>query len=413
MRKEHAKILLLTAIGGALEFYDFTIYALFAPYISQHFFPNANPLIGLINTFSVFALGYFARPLGGIVLGHRGDRHGRKSAFSLAILIMAIATLFMGCLPDYQTIGIAAPLLLIGLRLVQGFSVGGEIPGASIFIVEHLPQKQHGLSIGLAFMSITLGNTLGAAMGLFLTTILNQQQMLAWGWRIAFISGFFLGMIGFIIRKKAQETPVFTTITKENQILKLPIMSISKMAKKQLITGILLTALTSSIVSLFLYLPTYFSNILNIKIQDAYLINVIGFSSFAIMTALFGWASDHCNRKKLFLTGISALMIMSFPLFFGLTVVGESFIWIFILSFAFFGAMINGSYMVILTQLFPARFRYTGVGLSYSFGVAVFSGLAPLLFTYLIHCFNQTTAPAYYIIFCSILALVAILNIAK
>ena len=198
MRKEHAKILLLTAIGGALEFYDFTIYALFAPYISQHFFPNANPLIGLINTFSVFALGYFARPLGGIVLGHIGDRHCRKSAF------MAIATLFMGCLPDYQTIGIAAPLLLIGLRLVQGFSVGGEIPGASIFIVEHLPQKQHGLSIGLAFMSITLGNTLGAAMGLFLTTILNQQQMLAWGWRIAFISGFFLGMIGFIIRKKAQ-----------------------------------------------------------------------------------------------------------------------------------------------------------------------------------------------------------------
>ena len=413
MNKEHAKILLLTAIGGALEFYDFTIYALFAPYISQHFFPNANPLIGLINTFAVFALGYFARPLGGIVLGHRGDRYGRKSAFSLAVLIMAIATLLMGCLPDYQTIGIAAPLILIGLRLVQGFSVGGEIPGTSIFIVEHLPEKQHGLSIGLAFMSITLGNTLGAAMGLLLTTLLNQQQMLDWGWRIAFVSGFFLGMIGFIIRKKAQETPVFTTIVKKNKILKSPLVSISKVAKKQLMVGILLTALTSSIVSLFLYLPTYLSNILNIKIQDAYLVNVIGFSSFAIMTALFGWLSDHCNRKKLFLIGIIALMIMSFPLFFGLTIFGESFIWIFILSFAFFGAMINGSYMVILTQLFPARFRYTGVGLSYSFGVAVFSGLAPLLFTYLIHVFNQSTAPAYYIIFCAAFTLFATFNTTK
>ena len=247
-------------------------------------------------------------------------------------------------------------------------------------------------------------------MGLLLTTLLNQQQMLDWGWRIAFISGFVLGMIGFIIRKKAQETPIFTAIAKENKILKLPIVSISKVAKKQLMICILLSAITSSSVSLFLYLPTYLSNILNIKIQDAYLVNVIGFSSFAIMTALFGWLSDHVNRKKLFLTGISALMLMSFPLFIGLTRFGESFIWIFILSFAFFGAMINGSYMVILTQLFPARFRYTGVGLSYSFGVAVFSGLAPLLFTYLIHAFNQSTAPAYYIILCAVLTLFATLR---
>ena len=139
MSKEQQKIVKLTALGGALEFYDFTIYALFAPYINQHFFSNTNQLIGMINTFAVFALGYFARPLGGILFGHLGDKFGRKSAFSLAIFIMAIATLLIGCLPSYQSIGIAAPIILIGLRLLQGFSVGGGIPGAAVFIIEHIP----------------------------------------------------------------------------------------------------------------------------------------------------------------------------------------------------------------------------------------------------------------------------------
>jgi len=226
MTKSQRKIVLLTAIGGALEFYDFTIYALFAPYISQNFFASTNPMIGLLNTFAVFALGYLARPLGGIVFGHMGDKRGRKSAFSVAVFMMAIATLFMGCLPTYDSIGIAAPILLIILRLMQGFSVGGEIPGAALFTIEHVATDKRGFSIGLVFMCITLGNTLGALVGLLLTHCLTTTQMDLWGWRIPFILGFGLGMVSYIIRKKMAETPVFIHMMKENQLHQKPLVKL-------------------------------------------------------------------------------------------------------------------------------------------------------------------------------------------
>lgn len=408
MQSSHRKLLLLTAIGGALEFYDFTIYALFAPYISQLFFPNTQSFIGLINTFAVFALGYFARPLGGIVFGHLGDRWGRKFAFSFAILLMAVATLLIGCLPDFNSIGMAAPLLLILLRLLQGFSVGGEIPGASIFTLEHLSKKSHGLAIGLVFMSITLGNTLGAGVGFLLTSIFNESTMLSIGWRLAFIFGFFLGILGFVVRKQLVETPVFVEMMREKAIQRLPLFSAFQQARKKLVLGMLLTALTSSIVALFLYLPTYLKTIMNIQLHDAYRMNVIAFTLFALLTAFFGWVSDKINRKSLFYCGIFGFIILIYPLFLGLTYFGEDFIWVFIASIACFGAMINGSYMAMLFSLFSPSIRYTSVGISYGVGVAIFSGLAPLLFTYSIHLFNNVHAPAFYLILCGIFSFIAV-----
>ncbi|AHE67589.1 arabinose efflux permease [Legionella oakridgensis ATCC 33761 = DSM 21215] len=237
MTKEQYKIVGLTAIAGALEFYDFTIYALFAPYISQHFFAHSNPLIALINTFLVFALGYLARPLGGIVFGHLGDKFGRKFAFSLSVFIMAIATLCIGCLPDYQSIGVMAPLSLLGLRLLQGFSVGGEIPGAAVFTIEHVPLNKRGFSIGFVFMCITLGNSLGALVGLFLTCLLNQEQMMSWGWRVPFVVGFILGILSYFIRKRTFETPVFLAMMKEGTLQRKPVLILLKSSRKNYSKG--------------------------------------------------------------------------------------------------------------------------------------------------------------------------------
>ena len=410
MSKEQQKIVKLTALGGALEFYDFTIYALFAPYINQHFFSNTNQLIGMINTFAVFALGYFARPLGGILFGHLGDKFGRKSAFSLAIFIMAIATLLIGCLPSYQSIGIAAPIILISLRLLQGFSVGGEIPGAAVFIIEHIPKEKRGLSIGLVFMSITLGNTLGASVGLTLTSLLSQEQMVMWGWRIPFIFGFFLGIISYIIRKKSMETPIFLAMMAEEKLHRKPFLTLLSSSRKNLVQAFLLTAVTSSIISLFLYLPTYLSTIIKIQISHSYLINLISFLSFALMTAFFGRFSDKVNREKLIVLGASLLIIFSYPLFNGLVTFGEPFIWIFTIGFSLFGAMINGSYVVLITESFPAHLRYSGVGFSYSLGVALFGGTAPLAFTGLINYLNFVEAPSLYLSGCALLTLFAALN---
>jgi MFS family permease len=408
--KEEYRVVKITAIGGALEFYDFTIYALFAPYISQHFFANANHLIGLINTFAVFTLGYFARPLGGIVFGHLGDKLGRKSAFSLAIFIMATATLLMGCLPSYQTMGVMAPTFLIVLRLIQGFSVGGEIPGAAVFIMEHIPREKRGFSIGLVFMCITLGNTLGAGVGLVLTRLLSQEQMMAWGWRIPFIIGFFLGIISYIIRQRMIETPAFIAMQKEEKIQRIPFFNLLKFLRIKLLKAFLLTAVTSSIISLFLYLPTYLATILKVNMSHAYLINSISFLSFALMTAFFGWVSDYVNRNKLLMIGALLLLLFSYPLFYGLTTGGEQFIWVFILAISFFGGMINGSYVVLITESFPANLRYSGMGFSYSLGVAVFGGIAPLAFTSLTHYLAVSEAPALYLLACATLTLMAIVS---
>lgn len=409
MTKEQYKIVGLTAIGGALEFYDFTIYALFAPYISQHFFAHSNPLIALINTFLVFALGYLARPLGGIVFGHLGDKFGRKFAFSLSVFIMAIATLCIGCLPDYQSIGVMAPLSLLGLRLLQGFSVGGEIPGAAVFTIEHVPLNKRGFSIGFVFMCITLGNSLGALVGLFLTCLLNQEQMMSWGWRVPFVVGFILGILSYFIRKRTFETPVFLAMMKEGTLQRKPVLILLKSSRKKLFKGFLLTAVSSGIISLFLYLPTYLSNIIQINSSQVYLINLVTFLSFAMTTAFFGWSSDHVNRKKLLAIGAVLLILFSYPLFFGLTALGKSFIWVFSLGFAICGGLINGSYVVLITELFPPSIRYTGVGLSYSLGIAIFGGIAPLVFTWLIQWLQSAEAPAIYLLGCALLTWLAIL----
>jgi MFS family permease len=161
------KIIILSSLGGALEFFDFTIYALFASYLSANFFPEQNPIVALINTFAVFAVGYFVRPLGGILFGHFGDRYGRKNAFTISALVMALATLFMGLLPNYQHIGLWAPILLILLRIFQGISVGGEVPGAIVFIAEHLANRRPGLGIGFIIMGVTLGNVIGSLLFIF------------------------------------------------------------------------------------------------------------------------------------------------------------------------------------------------------------------------------------------------------
>lgn len=408
MNKSEYKIVTLTALGGALEFYDFTIYALFAFYIGPHFFPDPNALIGLLNTFVVFALGYVARPLGGLVFGYFGDKYGRKSAFTVAVFIMASTTLCIGCLPTYQQIGIRAPILLICLRLIQGFSVGGEIPGAALFIMEHVSKNKQGRSIGLVFMSITLGNTLGACVGLILTHTLTPTHMMAWGWRIPFFIGFILGIISYLIRKKTLETPVFNAMKHTKQLYTNPFLSLWSLPKRELLNGCLMTAVTSSIISFFLYLTSYLIQTLHIPIKNAYWINLFSFLSFAAFTALFGYLSDYVVRQKLLRMGALLVMFGSYGLFYALHHLGSSFIWIFIMSIALLGGIVNGSYVVIIGSTFPSALRYSALGLSYSLGVAIFGGIAPLAFTWLMHQYQNPEAPALYIIFCAMITAFAI-----
>lgn len=293
--------------------------------------------------------------------------------------------------------------------MIQGFSVGGEIPGSALFTIEHVPSNKRGVSIGFVFMCITLGNTLGALVGFILTSLLNQEQMMAWGWRIPFIIGFCVGIVSYIIRKKAIETPVFLSMMRANQLHQKPFRALLKLPRQILVRAVLLTAATSSIISLFLYLPTYLSRIVNINVSHAYLINLISFLSFALMTLCWGKLSDVVNRRRILIIGASLLIVLSYPLFYGLTAWGEVFVWIFAFSFSMIGGMINGSYVVLIAESFPANLRYSGFGFSYSLGVALFGGIAPLAFTGLIEALHIAEAPAFYVLGCAVLTLTAIL----
>ena len=201
MEQSQKKILLYSGIGGLLEFYDFIIYALMASVLAELFFPATNTIASLLETFTAFSLGYFVRPIGGVIFSHFGDKYGRKKIFTSTVILMAISTFAIGCVPPFHIIGVASTLLLIVFRLLQGMSVGGEIPGAITYISETIPKK-HEIATAVIFFFILNGITLGVFLAALLTTKLSHLQLVEWGWRCLFIFGGIIGFIGFYFRKK-------------------------------------------------------------------------------------------------------------------------------------------------------------------------------------------------------------------
>ena len=210
---QQRKVLVASSLGNILEWYDFALFGFFAPILAQLFFPSDNHLASLLSTFGVFAAGFLMRPLGGALFGHLGDRVGRKNALAASVILMAIPTTLLGLLPTHAQVGILAPLLLTGLRLIQGLSVGGELTGSISFIVEHSPPTQRGFFGSWASNSIGMGLLLGSATGALMTSLLSQDDLVRWGWRIPFLFGIFVGGVGLYLRMKLGRTGVVSEVT--------------------------------------------------------------------------------------------------------------------------------------------------------------------------------------------------------
>lgn len=369
----------IVSLGGMLELFDFTIYAILAAYLSRVFFPASNSTIEMLNTFLVFALGYCARPIGGILFSHFGDRYGRKNAFQSSIFIMAAATLLVALLPTFHQIGIYAPTLLIFLRLLQGISLGGEIPGASVFAFEHCKEKP-GLAIGIIFMNLTIGNVIAVLLIQSLKSVLNDQEMLLYGWRVAFLFGSLIGVVGFILRRRIKETPDFSVyknwLTQQaNQPV--PIVELFKSRLLLILSSTGLIALSASGLFLLLSLPSYLSavsKLINVTLLE---LSMFGVVSFFVL--IFGALSDRVNRSLLLVIG--AFLTAGFAAFFFEAVHAANIlmIWISAILFSIAFALFSGNYMCAIVKHFPVAIRYSGTAISYNLGFALFMGMAPLL----------------------------------
>ena len=412
LSKTDYKVIFLSSLGGALEFYDFIIYVFLAAELSQLFFPKENNLSALMSIYAIFAIGYLARPLGGIVFSHFGDKYGRKKTFVTSLLMMALPTFLMGVLPTYKTIGLWAPALMILLRLMQGLSVGGEIPGAITFTGEHVSPKSRGLSCSIIFFGLNAGLILGSAISLLLMMLYSHEEILSWAWRLPFLVGGLLGLLSINLRKKLVETPTFKQV--ENRLDKpaFPILEVLRHYRLALLQGIALTWFDAAIVCLFfLYLPTYLSSVLHYPKELMSILNTGAIILYSIVFVGVGWLSDHIGRRIFIFIGSLGFIFLSYGFFYLMAQQQLSYVVIVMTSAAILGGCITGVYTSMIIELFPTPVRYTGMALSYNIGFAFFGGLTPLIATSLIEMTGNVLSPSFYLVLSALVCLLGTIGL--
>ncbi len=329
--------------------------------------------------------------------------------------MIAGSTLSIGLLPGYFYLGIYAPILLTVFRIVQGISVGGEIPGSTIFTAEHFFDKNcRGLAIGIIWMFITFGNVLGSVSGAILTNTIDHKHMILWGWRIPFIIGFFAGIVSYFLRKKLYETPVYQNLQKSRlyKSVKLPLFHLIRNRPLLLLSGFLLTALPAVTVSFILFLPTYLGEIISSGSNGFgnYSEVTISFFLFAVFSAFFGFISDIFGRKIIMVSGCIISSIVGGVIFYFISAPSQLMIILLVVLIPLSASLINGVYAVSLVELFPAYCRNSGFGLSFNAGLAIIGGTTPFLFTYSIKVTGLVAAPYFILFFCSVLSLIGALT---
>lgn len=403
LNKQDYKTLTLAALGGALEFYDFIIFVFFAVVIGELFFPaNMPQWLVLMQTYGIFAAGYLARPLGGIIMAHFGDMVGRKRMFSLSILLMALPTLAMGMLPTYESIGIAAPLLLLLMRIFQGAAIGGEVPGAWVFVAEHVPKKRIGFACGV----LTAGLTIGILLGSFIATVINSTMSIEtihdWGWRIPFFLGGIFGLVAMYLRRWLKETPIFIEMQARKKLAEeLPLKSVVVNHTRAMSVSMLLTWLLSAgIVVVILMTPNYLQTQFGIDRVIALRANSMAIISLCIGCIISGIAADRFGASKTFIVGSIMLGIASWTFYHSATNVDFLFI-----TYSIAGLCVGvvGAVPFVMVRAFPAAVRFSGISFSYNISYAIFGGLTPICVTYIMKL--TPMAPAYYVLALSILGL--------
>jgi MHS family proline/betaine transporter-like MFS transporter len=402
-------------IGNVVEWYDFAVYAYFASTIGGLFFPSGIPGRSLLLSFAVFGVGFFMRPLGGIVFGHYGDTRGRRNALAATIILMGISTFLIGILPTYQRMGIVAPVALVILRLLQGFSAGGEWAGVAAFLVEHAPPGRRGLTGSWQQVSVGAGFLAGSAAATLLTSTLAPEQLTGWGWRLPFLFGLVVAGIGLYLRLGIADTPRFVALEQTGQVARAPVAEALVGHPRGLLTVVGFTLSGTVAYYVFLvYFPTYASTVLGLPLRTASTINTIGLGLFLVLIPLLGALSDRVGRRPLLLAHGAGCAVLAYPLF---LLMGSARSVAVVLAAQCVGiglqALFSGPAPAAYAEMFPTRIRYTAISIPYNLAVAAFGGSAPFIATYLVARTGNPLSFTFYLIAAGTLSFLVYLSLEE
>ncbi|MEM7147878.1 MAG: MFS transporter [Verrucomicrobiota bacterium] len=394
------RVVLAGLVGNVMEWYDFAVYGYFASVIGAQFFPSENPTVSLIAAFGAFAAGFLVRPIGGLLFGRIGDKIGRKHALQLSVLAMAVPTVLMACLPTYATIGIAAPILIVVLRIVQGLSVGGEYTSSLIFLAEHARPGRRAFTAVWGAWGATAGILLGSAVGDLLTHVLSDDQIAAWGWRLPFFAGVLVAGTGFLIRKgihaqvvaKATMSPIRETFRTHG--------------KEVLRTALLNVGLGVGFYAAFVYAVTYIKEVDGLPDEVAFNLNTASMALLLVILPGAAWVSDRVGRKPMLIAGMGLLAFGAIPFFHLMHSTDPRMIFLGEAGFVLAIGIASGGIVAANVELIPAAVRCTGLAFAYNAAIGYFGGTTPMIAAWLIDRTGNPIAPAYWVAAAGMVSLV-------
>jgi len=410
-RRVHRRALVASLIGSSIEWYDFFLYGTVTALVfAKRFFPSHDPNVALLQAYATFSIPFFIRPLGGIVFSHLGDRVGRKVSLVLTLSLMGSATVLIGCVPDYQAIGMAAPALLIALRFIQGLGLGGEWGGALLLAVEHATPRQRGLYGSVPQMGVTVGLLLGT-IAVTLVSLLPEEDFLAWGWRLPFLASVVLVLVGLWIRKGIEETPVFREARQSGSLARVPLAHTFRYHWREVLLAIGLKVVETGPFYIFsTFIISYAVNQAGFSKVQALNAVTIGTVVSTALIPLAGAFADRIGRKPLYIGGSIGIMAFAFPYF---TMVGQGseafLVAATVLGLGVLWPPITAVLGTLYSELFATNVRYTGVTIGYQMGAALAGGTAPFLATWMLARYNNASAPvSLYLVACCAISLACI-----